>query len=89
MRVKAVQETLSFQNPPHLFLNTHPAELEKPLIESMKSLRAMNQSQRLTLEIHEKAITDTASMKRLREARPHWISAWPSTIWPGKRGSWS
>ena len=68
MRVKAVQEMLSFQNPPHLFLNTHPAELEKPgLIESIKSLRAMNQSQRLTLEMHEKAITDTASMKRLRE----------------------
>jgi EAL domain-containing protein (putative c-di-GMP-specific phosphodiesterase class I) len=68
IRFKAVQETLSLKNPPHLFLNTHPAELEKPgLIDSMKSLRALRQSQRITLEIHEKAITDCGSMKRLRE----------------------
>ncbi|MHB0960807.1 MAG: EAL domain-containing protein [Pirellulaceae bacterium] len=66
IRVKAVQETFSFKVAPHLFLNTHPAELELPgLVDSMKSLRTLRQGQPLTLEIHEKAITDCGSLVRL------------------------
>ena len=68
MRFKAVQETSSFQNPPHLFLNTHPAELGKPgLIASMRSVRALNATQEITLEIHEKAITNCSDMRELHE----------------------
>lgn len=66
IRRKAIQETRSFANSPHLFLNTHPKELEHPgLIESMMSLRKLNRSQQITLEIHEAAIADAAAMKEL------------------------
>ena len=53
---------------PHLFLNTHPVEIRQPgLIESLRELREAAPSQRITLEIHEAAVTDTAQMKRLSE----------------------
>lgn len=69
VRRKAIQETRSFASSPHLFLNTHPKELEHPgLIESMKLLRELNGSQQITLEIHEKAIADAAAMRELRAA---------------------
>ncbi len=68
MRLKAVQETSCFKRPPHVFLNTHPSELAKPgLIESIRSIRALTTSQQITLEIHEKAITDRSSMAKLQE----------------------
>ncbi|MCP3974573.1 MAG: EAL domain-containing protein [bacterium] len=69
IRRKAIQETRSAASPPHLFLNTHPKELEHPgLIESMQSARELNQSQQITLEIHEKAIANAGAMKELRAA---------------------
>ena len=67
-KLKAVQETSSFQNPPHLFVNTHPAELGKPgLIKSIRLVRELNSTQQITLEIHEKAITNCSDMKELQE----------------------
>lgn len=67
MRLKAVQETSRFQAPPHLFLNTHPAELEGPeLIESMRKIRALNESQEITLEIHEKAVIERSQLRVLQ-----------------------
>jgi EAL domain-containing protein (putative c-di-GMP-specific phosphodiesterase class I) len=67
MRWKGVQKTLTIDDPPHLFLNTHPSELlGSELIESMRALRQLNHRQSLTLEIHEAAVTKPALMKELR-----------------------
>ena len=55
--------------PPHLFLNTHPRELEKPgLIPSLETLRRNHPVQSLTLEIHESAVTDAARITAIRPA---------------------
>jgi len=68
-RWKAVQETMLLAEFPHLFVNTHPTELEQPgLIESMKSLRELNMSQPITLEVHEGAVTNPAALRELRAA---------------------
>jgi EAL domain-containing protein (putative c-di-GMP-specific phosphodiesterase class I) len=68
IRWKACQETMELATPPHLFMNTHPAEIRQPgLLESMQLLRSAAPSQQLTLEIHEAAVTDTAEMKKLSE----------------------
>ena len=69
IRSKAVQETSTLESPPHLFLNIHPAELQElALIDSIEEIRAVSPTQRLTLEIHEKAVGDVASLSRLRDA---------------------
>jgi EAL domain-containing protein (putative c-di-GMP-specific phosphodiesterase class I) len=69
IRSKAIQQTAAFERPPHLFLNTHPAELrEAGLAESMQSLREVSPSQRLTLEIHEKAVSDVDALSKLHAA---------------------
>jgi EAL domain-containing protein (putative c-di-GMP-specific phosphodiesterase class I) len=53
---------------PHLFLNTHPAELSdfKRLILSLREIRALRPDQPLTLEVHEAAAADLCTMKMLR-----------------------
>ena len=53
---------------PHLFLNTHPSELAdfKRLVQSLREIRASRQGQPLTLEVHEAAVADVATMKMLR-----------------------
>ena len=55
---------------PMLFVNTHPRELEDPgaLIESIGQIREMAGECRLTLEIHESAVTRPTAMKHLRDA---------------------
>jgi EAL domain-containing protein (putative c-di-GMP-specific phosphodiesterase class I) len=66
IRVKAVEETRDCAQPPHLFLNTHPHELQSDgLIESLRMLRDVQPRQPLTLEIHEAAISDVGEMVRL------------------------
>jgi EAL domain-containing protein (putative c-di-GMP-specific phosphodiesterase class I) len=51
----------------HVFLNTHPAELdEDELIDSLRALRKLSPHQAITLEIHEEACTRPAQMKDLR-----------------------
>lgn len=68
-RWKAIEETMTLTPPPHLFLNTHPVELEQPgLIESMAALRKASPAQSITLEIHEAAMTDSRKMSELRAA---------------------
>lgn len=67
LRSHGVQRSHKCAQRPHLFLNTHPAELREPgLIESIKAIRNCNTSQEITLEIHEAAVADAASMKQLR-----------------------
>jgi EAL domain-containing protein (putative c-di-GMP-specific phosphodiesterase class I) len=60
--------TSSAVEQPHLFLNTHPAELTdlKRLILSIREIRAARPKQPLTLEVHEAAAADLNTMKMLR-----------------------
>lgn len=55
---------------PHLFLNTHPAELAdlKGLMKSLREHRQERPQQELTLEVHEAAAVDSNTMKMLRLA---------------------
>ncbi len=52
---------------PALFLNIHPAELEKPgLVPAVVEARQRVPQMRLTLEVHEGALADLESVDRLR-----------------------
>ena len=67
LRWQGIQHSAAFPQRPHLFVNTHPAELTTPgLAESMRSIRKANSRQPLTLEIHEAAVTDERVMAELR-----------------------
>ena len=67
MRVKAIQCSHAFGYQPHLFVNTHPAELVSPdLHERMVEMRRLAPFQRLTLEIHEAALTDVDMLIELQ-----------------------
>ena len=53
----------------NLFLNTHPTEVgTQRLIDSLFSLRRRYPNHRLTLEIHEAAVTNSQTMSTLRSA---------------------
>ncbi len=54
----------------HLFLNTHPVELQDldALAESLRTLREQHQELRMTLEIHEAAVTDPGTIRQLHAA---------------------
>ncbi len=68
-RWEAVRASSSLEKPPHLFLNTHPAELSDPgLVEALKGLRDVSPRQPITLEIHESAATDVVKMRGLQAA---------------------
>lgn len=68
LRHVAIQESTWFDELPHLFLNTHPCEVQaKTLLESCEELRKLNPNQRITVEIHEAAITEVADMVALRQ----------------------
>lgn len=52
----------------HLFLNTHPDELaDAELLASCHRLRSMSPGQRITVEIHESAVTNVPDMLALRQ----------------------
>lgn len=52
----------------NLFMNTHPEELgTKGLTDSLQLLRRTHPDQALTLEIHEKAVTDCQMIRDLRD----------------------
>jgi EAL domain-containing protein (putative c-di-GMP-specific phosphodiesterase class I) len=55
---------------PHLFLNTHPAELKDlgKLVLSLREIRRLHPTPLITLEIHEAAIADITSIRMLRLA---------------------
>jgi EAL domain-containing protein (putative c-di-GMP-specific phosphodiesterase class I) len=60
--------TTSAADLPHLFLNTHPAELTdfKRLVLSLREIRGLRPEQPMTLEVHEAAAADLCTMKMLR-----------------------
>jgi EAL domain-containing protein (putative c-di-GMP-specific phosphodiesterase class I) len=66
-RETALELVLSKGRVPALFLNVHPAELEKPgLVPAVVEARAKVPQLRLTLEVNEGALADLASVDRLR-----------------------
>jgi EAL domain-containing protein (putative c-di-GMP-specific phosphodiesterase class I) len=67
LRRRAVELVAGRSDVGNLFLNTHPSELVEPgLIESIEDLRALAPQLDLTLEIHESALAQAASMAALR-----------------------
>jgi EAL domain-containing protein (putative c-di-GMP-specific phosphodiesterase class I) len=59
LRRKAVELVRDLANPPLLFLNTHPADLEQSgLLESLEELRTQSPAVKLVLEVHESALAD-------------------------------
>jgi EAL domain-containing protein (putative c-di-GMP-specific phosphodiesterase class I) len=66
-RRKAVELVKDRPEPPMLFVNTHPVELERPgLVESLEELRAFAPNVDLVLEIHESALAQTDFITWLR-----------------------
>jgi EAL domain-containing protein (putative c-di-GMP-specific phosphodiesterase class I) len=66
-RRKAVELVRDRREPPMLFLNTHPVELERPgLLESLEELRTFAPQVDLVLEIHESALAQTEFITWLR-----------------------
>jgi EAL domain-containing protein (putative c-di-GMP-specific phosphodiesterase class I) len=66
-REKALELVAQKGRFPALFLNVHPAELEKPgLISAVVEARRKAPQLRLTLEVHERALADLESVDRLR-----------------------
>jgi EAL domain-containing protein (putative c-di-GMP-specific phosphodiesterase class I) len=70
LRHEGVAQAAIIGATPHLFVNTHPAELaDAPsLITSLRAIRRRHPDQEITLEIHESAVANTATMKMLRAA---------------------
>jgi EAL domain-containing protein (putative c-di-GMP-specific phosphodiesterase class I) len=66
-RRRAVELVRARREPPVLFLNTHPAELERPgLLESLEELRNLAPNVDLVLEIHENALAQSDFITWLR-----------------------
>ena len=66
-RRKAVELVKDRREPPRLFVNTHPVELERPgLLESLEELRAYAPHVDLVLEIHESALAQIEPISVLR-----------------------
>lgn len=67
LRWEGVRSSCELAATPHLFLNTHPRELaEAGLLASMESLRSGFPEPRITLEVHESAVTNSARMVEIR-----------------------
>lgn len=68
MRIKAISKCCVYEQLPHLFVNTHPAELANPDFHTrLMEMRAVSPFQQLTLEIHEAALTNIEVLMQLRE----------------------
>ncbi|MFN7875495.1 MAG: EAL domain-containing protein [Pirellula sp.] len=68
LRWEGIREALSLPKGAHIFVNTHPNELNKPeLLASMKNVREMTGDTPVTLEVHEAAITSVPQMIDLRK----------------------
>ena len=66
-RRRAVEMVRELPEPPVLFVNTHPVELERPgLVESLEELRSFAPGVDLVLEIHESALAQTDFIVWLR-----------------------
>jgi EAL domain-containing protein (putative c-di-GMP-specific phosphodiesterase class I) len=69
LRFEGLAASHSLPGTPHVFVNTHPRELAQPgLLESLETLRKSYPEPRITVEIHEAAVTDLAQMAQLRAA---------------------
>jgi EAL domain-containing protein (putative c-di-GMP-specific phosphodiesterase class I) len=67
LRWEGIKGGEAFPDEPHLFVNTHPAELDDPgLAKSLQAIREANPTRPLTLEIHEGAVTSEHMMIELR-----------------------
>ncbi len=65
-REKALELALSRSRFPLLFVNVHPAELDKPdLVRAVTEVRQRTPQLRLTLEVHEGALEDLEIIDRL------------------------
>lgn len=68
LRAVGAQSGAAIPGPPNLFLNTHPSELQSSgLVDSLRELREDLPSLRMTLEIHEAAVTEVSAIRSLRE----------------------
>jgi EAL domain-containing protein (putative c-di-GMP-specific phosphodiesterase class I) len=68
MRTEGVRITALTKNCPNLFVNTHPKEIINPrFLASLASLRQQHADLKITLEIHEAAITDRREMLEFRQ----------------------
>lgn len=67
-REAGVRAALSMEEPPRLFLNSHPKEMfSEALYRSLTLLRTTAPAIPMVLEVHESAITDLERMKILAE----------------------
>lgn len=65
-RITGIQKGVLFGSDVNLFVNTHPAELDRPeLYQSLKLMREIAPDQKITLEIHEAASTNMSMMREL------------------------
>ncbi|MCA9121784.1 MAG: EAL domain-containing protein [Planctomycetaceae bacterium] len=68
LRCVGTREGESIDGNPRLFLNTHPVELVTcGLLDSLGQLRELHPGQKITLEVHEAAVTDVTMMDKLRK----------------------
>lgn len=68
LRREGVLTAQRMQSPGNLFLNTHPKETgTERLYDSLVAIRTLVPKLQITLEIHEAAVTDSASMRVLRK----------------------
>ena len=68
LRWKGIEMSSAFPNPTHLFVNMHATELLSNVCESIARLRELNGKQKLTLEIHEAAVSDVKEIHELQTA---------------------
>ena len=92
LRAVGAQTGAALPGRPNLFLNTHPSELHSPgFVESLHELRNDLPDARMTLEIHEAAVTEIMLIRELRRFCVSLTSVWLTTISaPGNRdcSSW-
>ena len=68
-RLEGVRGASGLNRERQLYLNTHPAELERPeLLESVQILRREYPQQKLVLEVHESGVTSIDFLRNLRAA---------------------
>lgn len=67
LRRRGLEIAEAFPQDMNLFVNTHPAELaEAGLTESLEEIRALHPDRKITLEIHEGAITSPNMIRQIR-----------------------
>lgn len=67
MRRKGIEVSQQFYEIPPVYLNTHPAEFEDDSAwEWISQLRRMAPNQKIVIEVHEAAVTDTIGIARFR-----------------------